>query len=131
MSDSTTPPPPPGGGTPGWENPGGYGGNQGGYGGGGYGPGGYGGGYGAGSAGPEHPEGQKLLIVSIVALICCAPVNIWVLVRANGIIASPGGYDIGKVSTARTIAIVSLVLWALGLVINIFMGGIGALTGTF
>jgi hypothetical protein len=125
MSDNTTPPPPPGGGTPGWENPGGYGGDQGGYGGGGYGPGAYG----AGPAGAEHPEGQKLLIVSIVALICGAPVNIWVLVKANGIIASPGGYNISKVSTARIIAIVSLVLWALGIVVNLFTGTLGALTG--
>lgn len=127
MSNDSTPPPPPGGGTPGWEDPGGYGG-QGGYGGpgqGGYGgPGGYGG-YGGG----EHPEGQKLLIVSIVALLCCAPVNIWVLIRSNAILANPGGYDVGKVNTARIIAIVSLILWALGIVINMFTGAFSALTG--
>jgi hypothetical protein len=67
--------------------------------------------------------------VSIVALLCCAPVNIWVLIRSIGILANPGGYDIGKVNTARIIAIVSLVLWALGIVINMFTGAFSALTG--
>lgn len=127
MSYDSTPPPPPGGGqgTPGWENPGGYGGGQDGPGG----PGGYGPGPGGYGAGGEHPEGQKLLIVSIVALLCCAPVNIWVLVKTNGILGNPGGYDISKVSTARIIAIVSLVLWALGIVINMFTGAFSALVG--
>ena len=126
MSYESSPPPPPGGGGGGYEPPpgsypgGGYGG-QGGPGG----PGGYGG------PAREHPEGQKLLIVSIVALICCAPVNIWVLVKANGILANPGGYDVSKVKTARIIAIVSLVLWALGIVVNIFTGTFAALTGDF
>lgn len=108
--ESTPPPPPPPGGTGGYEGPGGYG------------------GYG-GPGGGEHPEGQKLLIISIVALICCAPVNIWVLIQANGILAAGGPYDLTKVSTARIIAIVSLVLWALGFVVNISTGTLGLLFG--
>ena len=113
MSYESSPPPPPGGGTPGYEPP-------------------PGGGYpGGGFGGPvsEHPEGQKLLIVSIVALLCCAPVNIWVLIKANGILSSGAAYELGKVKTARIIAIVSLVLWAAGLVINAMTGTFGALTG--
>lgn len=118
--------------------PGGYGqgghqgGPQDGYGQGGYpggpgGPGGYGPGYGAGGFGPgggEHPEGQKLLVISIIALFCCAPVNIWVLVHANGLLKGPSAqsYNMSKVSTAKVIAIISLVLWALGALANITTG---------
>lgn len=111
MSYESSPPPPPGGGTPGWEPP----------------PGGQGG-FGLGGPGAEHPEGQKLLITSIIALICCAPVNIWVLVKSNGILGAPGGYDVNKVKTARIIAIVSLVLWALGIVVNGFTGAMSGMT---
>ncbi len=114
MSYEPSPPPPPGGGTPGYEPPPG---------------GGFGGGF--GGPGSEHPEGQKLLIISIVALICCAPVNIWVLIKTNGILAAGGGYDLSKVKTARIIAIVSLILWALGLVVNVITGGFAAMTGQF
>lgn len=114
MTYENSPPPPPGGGTPGYEPP----------------PGGFQGG-GFGGLGSEHPEGMKLLVISIIALICCAPVNIWVLVKANGILANPGGYNLSKVTTARIIAIVSLVLWALGIVVNIFTGGFAALMGDF
>lgn len=80
-------------------------------------------------AGGEHPKGQTLLVTSIIALLCCAPVNIWVLITANGIQANPGGYDVSKVNTARIIAIVSLVLWAVGIVLNFAMGNFAALMG--
>lgn len=75
----------------------------------------------------DHPRGQTLLIVSIVALLCCAPVNIWTLVVANGIMKAPGGYNVSKVNTARIIAIVSLALWAVGLVISFVSGSFNAL----
>ena len=45
---------------------------------------------GAPIGGGEHPKAQTLLITSLVALICCAPVNIWVLITANGILQAPG-----------------------------------------
>ncbi len=70
-------------------------------------------------AGGEHPKAQTLFIASIVGLLCCAPVNIWVLLQANGILAAPGGLDVSKVKTAKTIAIVSLALWAVGLVVRL------------
>ncbi|WP_342372290.1 hypothetical protein PCC79_14930 [Propioniciclava soli] len=79
------------------------------------------------SMGGEHPQAQKLLIWSIVGLICCAPINIWVLITANGIEKSPGGFDTSKVKTARIIAIVSLVLWAAGIIINWTTGAFTAL----
>lgn len=53
--------------------------------------------------------------------------NIWVLITANGILAAPGGYDTSKVNTARIIAIVSLILWAVGIVANILFGGFNAI----
>lgn len=67
----------------------------------------------------EHPEGQNLLIISIVALLCCAPVNIWILIRSNQLLGIRTTYNMSKVSTARTIAIISLVLWALLVVFNL------------
>ena len=82
---------------------------------------------GAPIGGGEHPKAQTLLITSIVALICCAPVNIWVLITANGILQAPGGYDTSKVNTARIIAIVSLILWAVGIVANFALGGFNAM----
>lgn len=79
-------------------------------------------------AGGDHPEGQKLLILSIVGLLCCAPINIYVLIQANNIIKSLGGANPGKVGTARIIAIVGLALWVVGLVFNIVSGGFTALS---
>lgn len=76
-----------------------------------------------GAMGGEHPQAQKLLIWSIIALLCCAPINIWVLIKANGIEKSPGGFDVSKVKTARIIAIVSLILWALGAFFGWSTGG--------
>ncbi|MFV0452940.1 MAG: hypothetical protein ACK5LS_12010 [Propioniciclava sp.] len=77
---------------------------------------------------PDHPRAQTLLITSIISLLCCAPVNIWVLITANGILNAPEGYNTSKVNTARIIAIVSLILWALGIIVNL---ATGTLTGLF
>lgn len=124
MSDygSTPPPPPP--------PPGG----------GGYGappppPNNGGGGYAApppsgAAAGGEHPEGQKLLLMSIFGLICCAPLNIYVLIQANNILkgVQPGPYT-SKVNTAKIIAMIGLVLWVIGIILNLVLGGLGAASG--
>lgn len=70
------------------------------------------------ASGGEHPDSTTLLVTSIVGLLCCAPVNIWVLLKSNGILSAPGGFDTSKVNSARIIAIVSLVLWAILVVVN-------------
>lgn len=90
-----------------------------------------GGGYAApppsqGGAGAEHPEGQKLFILSIVGLICCAPINIYVFIAANNILNAPVG-DVSKVKTAKTIALIGLILWAVGIVFNFAVGGMSFL----
>lgn len=84
---------------------------------------------GAPMGGGEHPKAQSLLIWSIVGLICCWPINVWVLVTANGILQAPGGYETSKVNTARIIAIVSFVLWAIGLIYNLIWGSWGTMLG--
>lgn len=77
------------------------------------------------AGGAEHPEGQKLLILSIVGLLCCAPLNIWVFIQANNILngVQPSPYT-SKVKTAKIIAIVSLVLWVVGIIANLALGGL-------
>lgn len=102
MTYESTPPPPPGG------DPGGQSGPPG---------------------GSEHPEGTKLLVLSIIGLLCCAPINIYVLIKANGILSAPGAFQTSKVSTARIIAIVSLILWAVGIVFGAATGTFGGLLG--
>lgn len=84
---------------------------------------------GAPMGGGEHPKAQLLLIWSIVGLICCWPINVWVLITANGILQAPGGYETSKVNTARIIAIVSFVLWGIGLVYNLIWGSWGDFLG--
>lgn len=104
MSDYGTPPPPPGGG---------------------YGAPPPGGGYGApmpGGAPLEHPKAQQTLILSIVGLLCCAPLAIYTLITSNNILkegAANPGLNVSKANTARIISIVALVLWVVGFILNV------------
>lgn len=41
----------------------------------------------------------------------------------------PGGFDVSKVKTARIIAIVSLILWALGAIFGWSTGGMAGILG--
>ncbi len=66
--------------------------------------------------GADHPESTKLLILSIVALLCCGPLSIYTLIRSQQILQepNPGSVNLGKVSAVRIISIISLVLWVIG-----------------
>ena len=82
------------------------------------------GGYGApmpGGAPLEHPKAQQTLILSIVGLLCCAPVAIYTLITANNILkerAANPSLNVSKANTARIISIIAIVLWIVGAILN-------------
>jgi hypothetical protein len=84
------------------------------------------------AAGGEHPKAQMTLILSIVGLLCCGPLAIYTLITANTILreAPAQGLNVSKANTAKIISIIALVLWAIGFIANIALGGIGALSST-
>lgn len=80
----------------------------------------------------EHPKAQQTLILSIVGLLCCAPLAIYTLIQSNTILREgpAQGLNVSKASTAKIISIVGLALWAVGIVLNIALGGLGALSSS-
>lgn len=67
----------------------------------------------------EHPESTKLLVLSIVALLCCSPLAIYTLIVSQKILKEPTDLDTGKINVARILSIVALVIWAVGALISL------------
>ena len=94
----------------------------------GQGPGGYGqnpyqGGYG-GPVPQPHPQGTTVLVLGIVGLVICGIAGIVALVMGNKALkeidANPAAYNNRQtVVIGRVLGIISIVLWAIGLVFSI------------
>lgn len=65
---------------------------------------------------PEHPEASKLLVLSIVGLLCCGPIAIYTLIQSNSILQNPNGFNVSKVNTVKILSIIALALWAISAV---------------
>ena len=119
MSDYPPPPPPPGGG--------GYGAP----------PPIAGGPYGAGGQGypVDHPRGMTVLILGILSIVCCGPLGIVAWVMGNTALreidAQPGRYGNRQlVQIGRILGIVGAVLFLLGVLWFVFLGGFALMSGS-
>lgn len=61
----------------------------------------------------DHPDGTKALIISLISLLCCSPLEIWSFLIASKA-RSEGSTD-GKITAAYIISIVVGVLFTLTL----------------
>lgn len=71
--------------------------------------------YGAPAGGP-HPEGTKLLILSIVGFLCCQLINIYVFMASSKVMKEGSHHDTSMVNIARIISIIGIVFLAIGIV---------------
>ena len=71
----------------------------------------------------EHPEGTKALIISILSLVCCAPLAIWSFIISKK--AKDEGSNDTKIQVSYILSIIALVLMA----ISVVGGALAAATG--
>lgn len=72
----------------------------------------------------DHPESTKLLILSIISVVCCLPIAIYTLIKSNSIMNDPASAstNLGKIKAVRIISIIALVWWIAGTIIGFFSG---------
>lgn len=79
-------------------------------------------------AASEAPSANKALIAGIVGLLCCAIGGIFAIIwgnAANKEIAASGGVlgGKGKAQAAVILGWIAIALWAVGIILNIALGG--------
>ncbi len=77
----------------------------------------------------DHPESNKLLVLSIVSLLCCAPIAIYTLIQSNSIMNNPASAStgLGKIKAVRIISIISLAWWVVGSIIGFATGALDSI----
>ena len=72
----------------------------------------------------DHPESTKLLILSIISVVCCLPIAIYTLIKSNSIMNDPASAstNLDKIKAVRIISIIALVWWIAGTIIGFFNG---------
>lgn len=70
---------------------------------------------------PEDGKATASLVLGILGILCCGPCAIVGLIMA--LQAKNAGNTSGKVTAGMVLSIIGLVLWALGIIINIATGG--------
>jgi hypothetical protein len=91
--------------------------------------------YAAGGGFPQpHPKGTTVLVLGIVSLFVCGIIlGPIALIQGNRALreidANPGAYTNRQhVAIGRILGIVAIVLWVIGIIINIFVLGAGITT---
>lgn len=79
---------------------------------------------GAAGDNPADKKATQALVLSIVGLLCCGPLAILGLVFANQ--ATAEGSTNGRAQPAKIIAIIGIVLWAVGLVVQLVIQTAGS-----
>ncbi len=70
---------------------------------------------------PEDGKATASLVLGIVGLLCCAPCGIVAIVLAKQ--AQNAGNTSGKAKAGFILGIIAVVLWAIGIIINLATGG--------
>lgn len=78
----------------------------------------YGAPYGA-PVGGDHPEGTKILVLSIIGMLCCGPLAIYTLIQSSNILKQNTPYSTSKLQTAKILSIIGIVLWVIGFIANL------------
>ena len=93
--------------------------------------------YGGGGQGfpVDHPKGMTVLILGILSLVCCGPLGIVAWLQGNTALreidAQPGRYGNRQlVQIGRILGIVGGVLFLLGVLWVVFLGGFALLTSS-
>lgn len=83
----------------------------------------------------EAPSAQKAMIAGIVGVLCCVILGIFAIIWGNAAkkeIAASGGTlgGDGKATAGVVLGWISIVLWAIGIVANVALGGFNFSVGS-
>lgn len=79
----------------------------------------------------DHPDSTKLLVLSIISVVCCLPIAIYTLIKSNSIMNDPASasMNLGKIKAVRIISIIALVWWVVGSIVGFVSGAGEAILG--